>query len=143
MELKFYIPELKALQLFIYYQLLEFQSLLSQQIYVIANTLLIHIWCSYLILAKDVLICLQQYAQIEFLPKSIITVPHSGSSDPQIKSLATTEHAQIEGFFLDFDNQGTPWQLISFREGNHNLFEDFWYTLEIEEYLPYVTLTEF
>ena len=99
MELKFYIPELKALQLFIYYQLLEFQSLLSQQIYVIANTLLIHIWCSYLILAKDVLICLQQYAQIEFLPKSIITVPHSGSSDPQIKSLATTEHAQLRGFF--------------------------------------------
>ena len=55
---------------------------------------------SYLILAKDVFICLQKYAQNEFFPKLIIKVSHIGSFDALIKILETTVHAQIELFIL-------------------------------------------
>ena len=58
--------------------------------------LLIDILYSYLILAKDVFISLQ-HAKIL---KLIISVPHNGSFEAQIKTLVTTEHAKIEVFFI-------------------------------------------
>ena len=62
--------------------------------------LLMHILYSYLILAKDFFICLQQHVQIEFFPKLIVKVPHNGSFDAQMKTPETIEHAQTELFIL-------------------------------------------